>query len=367
MMWRMWRNDGLRPLGLACLVLGASASACGTPKESGEGETGSSTTTEAVGSSSTTGSGSSTSGSSSTSEGSSSTTTTAADDSSGTTTGGEVELRGACSLADRVGGFMVAMEPDYSSFSGSVSDGVVPVSVLEQVGAEGDCILLRRNNPFCEPLCMPGQACDFDGTCIPYPVNHDVGVVTVTGLLTPVMLEPVAPTYSYFDTGLMHPPFEIGAPIELTAGGGDYEAFELHGRGVPRVEPTAEQLSLSTGRPVMVEWSPTGAEATLRLVLNVDQHGLSPVRLVCESDDTGSLTIAPELVTQFLDFGISGFPSADYYLQTADSVDIEPGCVELVVFSHDQTQLDVEGHTPCDQPADCPDGQMCDLMIQTCV
>jgi hypothetical protein len=291
-----------------------------------------------------------------------------ADASSGTTTtGGEVELDGACPLAERVGGFIVAMEPEYSAFSGSVADGVVPVSVLEQVGAEGDCILLRRNNPFCEPLCMPGEACDFDGSCIPYPVNHDVGLVTITGLLTPVMVEPVAPTYSYFDTGLMHPPFEVGSPIELTAAGGDYEAFELHGIGVPMVEPVADQLSLSTGRPVMVEWGPVGAEATLRLVLYVDQHGLTPVFLVCESDDTGSITISPELVSQFLAFGVSGFPCADYYLQTVDSVDLTPGCVDFTVRSHVQTQLDVEGHTPCDAPADCPDGQMCDLMIQTCV
>jgi hypothetical protein len=351
---------GLARLGLLLPMMGA----CPSPEEPSGGESDSTTTAAQD-------SGSSSSGAS-TSDGSgapasTSSTTMEADVSSGTTTGGEVELRGACSLAERVGGFIVAMEPEYSAFSGSVADGVVPVSVLEQVGADGDCILLRRNNPFCKPLCMPGQACDFDGTCIPYPVNHDVGVVNVTGLVQPVMVEPVPPTYSYFDTSLMHPPFEPGSPIELTAEGGDYEAFELHGIGVAMVEPAAEQLSLSTGRPVTVEWISTGSEAKLQLVLSVDQHGLTPVKLVCESDDTGSLSIAPELVSDFLAFGVSGFPSADYYLRTVDSVDITPGCVELIAHSHRQTLLDVEGHTPCDAPADCPVGQMCDLMIQTCV
>jgi hypothetical protein len=347
----------------------AMLAACGSPAAPPSGaETG---TTEASTAEASTGS--STQGGASTAESSGSPTSTSsttmvADDSSGSTTGGgEIELRGACPLAESVGGFSVAMEPEYSSFAGAVADGVVPVSVLEQVGAEGDCILLRRNNPFCDPLCLPGQTCDYSGTCIPYPVNHDVGVVAVSGLVQPVMVEPVAPTYSYFDTSLPHPACEPGADIELTAEGGDYVPFVLHGRGVPRVEPTAEVLSLSTGRAVNVEWVSTGSDARLQLVLNVDQHGLAPVRLVCESDDTGSLSISPVLVSQFLAFGVSGYPSADYYLQTADSVDLAPGCVEFLVRSHQQTLLDVEGHTPCDAPADCPMGQMCDVMIQTCV
>jgi hypothetical protein len=347
-------------LGPALLLL---VGGCTSPEVPSEAETG--TTAEA----STTGSTSS--GSTSEDPGASTSTssaTTEADVSSGSTTGGgEIDLRGACPLEDRVGSFLLAMEPEYSSFAGSVADGVVPVSVLEQVGADGDCILLRRNNPFCEPLCMPGQACDFDGTCIPYPINHDVGVVAVSGLLQPVMVEPVPPTYSYFDTSLMHPPFDPGALLELTAAGGDYEAFVLHGYGVAMVEPVADEVALSTGRAVPVEWIPTGSEATLRLVLSVDQHGLSPVALVCESADTGSLSISAELMTQFLEFGVSGFPSADYYLQTVDSVDIRPGCVEFVSRSHRQTALTVDGHTPCDAPADCPEGEMCDLMIQTCV
>jgi hypothetical protein len=351
------------------LLLPAMA-ACPSPADPSGGET-EPTSTGAPASDTTDGSSggaSASEGSGTTAPGSTSGTTVQTDASTGgTTTGGEVELRGACSLAERVGGFAVAMEADYSSFAGSVADGVVPLSVLEQVGADADCILLRRNNPFCRPLCMPGQTCDFDGTCIPYPVNHDVGVVAVSGLLQPVMVAPVPPTYSYFDTSLMNPPFEPGAPIELTAEGGDYEAFVLHGSGVAMVEPVAEQLSLTTGREVTVEWVSTGSDATLRLVLGVDQHGLTPVQLICESADTGSLSISPELVGQFLEFGVSGFPSADYYLQTVDSVDITPGCVELVIGSHRQTQLDVEGHTPCDAPADCPMGQTCDLMLQTCV
>jgi hypothetical protein len=365
------QTNGLVQLGLSLglsLVGALCASACKPGEDPNGGETGTTADAPTTGSSSTTTADSS--GSASESPGGStsmSSTTMEADASSGSTSGGEIELRGACPLDERVGSFLVAMEPRYSSFSGSVADGVVPISVLEQIGADGDCILLRRNNPYCEPLCMPGEACDFDGTCIPYPENHDVGVVSVSGLLQPVMVEPVPPTFAYFDTSLMHPPFDPGAPIELTAAGGDYEAFELHGSGVAMIEPAADEVSLSTEQAVSVEWAATGSEARLRLVLAVDQHGLTPVQLVCESDDTGSLSISAEIITQYLSLGVSGFPSADYYLQTVDSVDITPGCVEFIVRSHRQTALTVEGHTPCDAPSDCPEGQTCDVMIQTCV
>ena len=82
---------------------------------------------------------------------------------------------------------------------------------------------------------------------------------------------------------------------------------------------------------------------------------------------TGSLSVSAALIEQFLDFGVSGFPTADYYLQTADSVEIEPGCVDCLVYSHHQTSMSVEGHVPCDDPGDCPAGQVCDILIQTCV
>lgn len=354
----------------ASLLFSLALVACGSGGSS-NGETGS-TGTDPTGTSTAPASGSEGPSSSSTasetgaSEGGS--TATGVDSSGTDSTGGEVvELHGACPLADRVGGFLFDMEASYSAFSGAVSDGVVPVTVLEQVGTEGDCVLLRRNNPFCDPLCSPGETCDFTGECIPYPTNHDVGVVSVTGLFDEVMVEPIPPTYSYFDTSLSHPAFEPGAALELTATGGDYAAFELHGNGVAMVEPLGDQLVLSTDEAVDIEWTASGTtNARLRLELNVDQHGLTPVSLVCDAEDDGSLEVSAQLVSDFLAFGVSGFPRAEYYLQTADSVTIEPGCVDLVVRSHATRQLSVSGHIPCDDPSDCPAGEHCNLAIQTC-
>lgn len=279
---------------------------------------------------------------------------------------GDTALAGACASKDRVGGFELLMEADYTAFSGSVADGVVPITVLEPVGEGGGCTMLRRNNPFCDPPCQPGTTCDFDGTCIAYPSNHDVGSVDITGLVQAVEVTPVMPTYDYFANDLMHPAFTPGAAIGLSAAGGDYAAFTLRGEGVAMIEPTSESLELHNDQPLTVTWAPEDGAATVRVELSIDQHGNTPVRLVCESPDVGTLTIPAELVSQLVAFGISGFPSVQYYRETVDSIALEPGCVDFAVRSHRQTQLAVAGHIPCNKPDDCPDGKICDLMNQTC-
>jgi hypothetical protein len=284
-----------------------------------------------------------------------------------TTQGDGDELRGPCDAADHVGGFSVAMEASYTAFSGSVADGVVPVTVLEQVGGEGDCVLLRRNNPFCNPTCSPGQTCDFDGTCIPYPVNQDLGTVSVSGLATPVEVPGMGPSFTYFDTDLPHPGMTPGAAIVLNTSGGAYDPIELHGIGVAMIEPSASELAIASGEALEVTWAASGSDARVRLELSVDQHGMTPVELVCDAPDTGSLTVSAALMTEFLAYPISGYPVADYWLHTTDSVDIAPGCVELEVRSHVQTPLSIAGHTPCNGDDDCPSDQTCDVMNQTCV
>jgi hypothetical protein len=165
-----------------------------------------------------------------------------------------------------------------------------------------------------------------------------------------------------------HPGFEPGALITVQATGGDYSPLLLHGIGVEMVVPADDALHLEGDTPLDVAWTPGDARATMRLQLAVDQHGTSPLAMICSVPaDVGTLTISGELITQFLDSGISGFPSADFYFETVDSVDIEPGCVDFVVRSHEQVMVSIQGHTPCNVPGDCPKGQTCDMMNQTCV
>jgi hypothetical protein len=308
----------------------------------------------------------STSADSSTSEASSVDSSDSSGDSS--STGGDVDLAGNCDLDVHVGGFIAGYEPTYSAFSGSVADGVVPLNVLEQIAEDGDCVLMRRNNPFCDPGCQAGETCDFDGNCLPYPSNHDLGVVTATGLEKPVMIDPTPPTYTYFDTMLPHPGFEPGSIITVQSTGGDYSPISLQGIGVDMVVPAEDEMHLDADMPLELAWTPGDPRTTMRLQVAVDQHGTSPLAMVCSVPaDAGMLTISGELVTQFLEHGISGFPSADFFFETVDSMEIEPGCVDLVVRSHAQVMVFITGHTPCNSTPDCPKGQTCDVMNQTCV
>jgi hypothetical protein len=292
------------------------------------------------------------------------TPTTTTPDETGST--GEPTIDGACTQTDRVGGFYLTMEEMYTALSGVVTDGVLPISVLEVVGEGGGCTLLRRNNPVCDPPCAGVDTCDFSGACIPYPMNHDVGTVTLAGLIEPTLtIEPLG-NLEYSATNLMHPAFEPGAGISLTAAGGDYPGFSLIGEGVAMIEPASDALTMKKGEALALAWTPEDGAAGVRVELTIDQHGNSPVKLVCVGPDSGSLEVPVELIAQFIDFGISGFPSAQFYRETVDSLALEPGCVEFAVRSHRETLLGVEGHTPCNKPDDCPEGQTCDIMIQTC-
>jgi hypothetical protein len=65
--------------------------------------------------------------------------------------------------------------------------------------------------------------------------------------------------------------------------------------------------------------------------------------------------------------GVSGFATAHLYRRTVDSTTLSVGCVQLTVSSYVYGKLQVTGHTACNVPPDCPEGETCDVAIQTCV
>ena len=131
-------------------------------------------------------------------------------------------------------------EGGFSTVAGEVRSGVVPITVLEDVTdpkyTGGQCKMLRRNNPFCNPACNPDETCDFDGQCLPYPENQDVGVVTVGGVYENVegsathgvVMHPLQPGNNYFNVNMWHPAFNPGELIETRTGCGVYDPIDLH-------------------------------------------------------------------------------------------------------------------------------------------
>lgn len=296
-------------------------------------------------------------------------------------------LRGPCPRGARLGGFQITAELDYAYVEGSVSDGVVPVTVLDVVpGSElGDCRLLAKRNPFCDPPCNAGETCDFDGACIAYPAPLDLGVVTVQGLLAPVEMTALEPGLSYFDTQLPNPPWAAAARISLASSGGDAEPLSLHAEAPPTLIPLGTwEVAAQGAEPadppapndptdLEVRWEPPPAPSTsLEVVLTmlIDQHGNAPRSLECRFADTGHGLVPRALIDTLVASGVSGFPSGRLVRRSADSQPISrpvAGCVDLLATSPRSVPVSVLGHIPCRKDADCPPTMSCDRPTETCV
>jgi hypothetical protein len=280
-----------------------------------------------------------------------------------------VDLAGACDMASDFGGFVVQSAGDNTGVEGKVADGVVPISVLEEIGAAGECRLLRRNNPFCDPACDRSHTCDFDGVCVAYPANQDLGVVTIAGLAQDVAMDPIFPGNTYFDTSLPDPPFAPGELITLDMPDGVYGPLTLHGVGLELLTGTADEWIIEEGRDLVVTWAPPTTEvvrSTVGLSVSIDQHGATPGLLRCDFADDGEGVVPEALIGLLINSGVTGFPTGRISRNTVDSGPVGDGCMDLTVAHPFVVDVDVVGYTPCISTQDCPDGQECNLELQIC-
>ena len=281
-----------------------------------------------------------------------------------------VPLTGECAMAEDYGGFVVIADGKDGYVDGKVADGVVPTSVLETIASDGDCQLLRKNNPFCDPGCTAGQTCNFDGECVPYPSNQDLGTVTITGLVEPVVMEPVFPGYTYYDTKLPPEPYASGELVTLSAPDAPGGPLELHGVGVSALEPTDASWVFQSGKPLTVRWAaPTGVvvRSEVALTISVDQHGATPSVLRCTFEDDGEAVVSGKILDALVDAGVTGFPNGTLDRRTVDHGDVlKTGCADFTISSPRGVPVDVLGYTPCITTKDCPKGQTCDKDLQIC-
>jgi hypothetical protein len=279
-----------------------------------------------------------------------------------------VPLHGECDMAADFGGFTLTAGEDTTDLAGSVADGVVPYTVLEEIAAEGECRLLRRNNPYCDPACDAGEACDFDGNCVPYPVNQDLGTVTVTGLFAAVSMTPVFPGNTYFDTDLPHPAFDSGDLVTVSLPDAA-TPLALYGVGVEALVPESGTWTIEAGQDLTVRWTaPTAAvsRSSVALHISIDQHGASPSSLHCAFEDDGEATVPGAILQALVDVGVTGFPNGSIERRTVDNGSFGGGCMDFAVTSPRTATIDVVGFTPCITTNECPHGQTCDKEFQIC-
>ncbi len=278
-----------------------------------------------------------------------------------------------CPEATGVGRFEIDLLPEYTSVGGQVFDGVTPSDVATLVQSEGDCRLLRPPNLLCESGC-PSETCGEGNQCVPKPVAHDLGTVTIEGLVAPIQMRAGAATANYAVTPgvrVPHPGFAPGADLLLSTSGGDYEPIELRGWGVSPFQMGPNPITVAGGAATSLEWGVPDevGPARVHVSLNIDNHGSSEARIDCDFADTGSGQIPAALIEGLFAEGTSGGPTLQIARRTATSTQIPPGCVDLLVASSPTaTGLDVTvaGLITCDDSSPCPEGQTCDTLEHLC-
>ncbi len=283
------------------------------------------------------------------------------DGSGGGTTGG-MPSGIACERDARLGSFLLILTEDYTTFRGSVSNGVAPNGVPEVKATSGACSLLGAPNLFCATPCENGTLCAGDDQCVPTPMKVSAGTVSVSGTATPISEDPNGITLDYNETiNDPYPAFNSGDALTLSAAGDEADAFSLSGEGVGLMTTSASTVELVESQPIELSWDATGASdnSTVEIELTVNAHGGTPAWISCETEDTGSFSIPADIVGQLVDLGLSGFPRVSLTRQTVDSTELSTGCVDFTVTSGVTLDVSIDGLVSCSDTSDCPDGQTC--------
>jgi len=289
---------------------------------------------------------------------------------------GAPDSGGPSSATGSIGSFSIELHapegnvPGHTSLLGVVYRGPYPSPVAWRAAREvGACRLLVPQNPFCDPACPSGSVCVEDGRCVPRPEVASVGVVTMRGLRTSSgdtefsMTQEAGNYQPGVDVGtLPYPAFAAGDLLELETSGGDLAPFSLSTPGIAALElTTPTPIRVARGEPVLLEWtpSPVPGAGSIRVQLDVSHHGGAKSLIECNTEDTGSISIAEALVTDMLDLGVAGFPSAVLSRLSLGSTHTEAGTVELAAFSLAEAPIEIPGLTSCSSDEQCEPGTTC--------
>ena len=269
------------------------------------------------------------------------------------TDGHVAELSGPCAPGELVGGFEAASRDtgtvQYAVVSGSIADSVNWNTTPALVEAEGACSVYEFSLWSCDPACTGGEICDDTGACIAAPLNMDLGTVHVTGLTSPVEMDPNS-SFAYQFQDIDNPPFVPGQPILLTAPGSEATGpVILDGVGVTPLEVPNPDIVLEDAADMQVTWTPSDdAEGGIHGEFMIDQHGASKRWIYCDWDDTGTGTVPASLTSLLCDdwTGLPSFATADLYRRTVDSMETADGCAELRVLSQVKLNLNFDCPAP---------------------
>ena len=268
-----------------------------------------------------------------------------------------------------VGTFTVQMKVDKSMTNvvGQVADGPVPPNIiLTETKKEGPCRVETPSSPFCDGGCG-ADVCVSEGKCLPYPTGQAVGVVTLKGVRvagggTELTLKETVGSYQPpAGTSLAYPPVAASDTIEVNATGQIYPAFDLSAPGVDPIALKTTDFALDPTKPFKLEWDAAADPKSSQIHVKIDlsHHGGLKGLIQCGLDDTGSLTISKEMISELIGLGVAGFPSVVLTRWTEDVAQLEHGRVRLEVSALVERYLTTPGVQSCSTDEDCEGEKTC--------
>jgi hypothetical protein len=255
--------------------------------------------------------------------------------------------------------------PAYTKVEARISDGPQLIELEHKWNVdmqEGDCRLLARNHPFCDPTCTGLAECVDDGVCAEAPAKLDAGRVRVSGLGPEYDLKFINGNYNQPPAvKLAYPPCAEGDTVHLEIDGGGSGGFDLDAACVEPIEFPGP-VAMERGQPLHLSWTAPGMLDLARIEAEIDisSHGGANGLIRCDAPDTGSLDIAAPLIDGLLDLGVAGYPSivVKRIVQTVGPTEHSKK-VELTLYSSHEIPVTVPGVTSCGSTAECPMGETC--------
>lgn len=184
--------------------------------------------------------------------------------------------------------------------------GEEPLSFHREVNRIGDCRLLTFTPAQCDVFCT--GVCTDTNVCKQFPTRLSAGSLRFTGIKTPVTVTPNFANYYFADPQVKGDLFGAGDAVTVTATGAEFASFSLTGAGVPTLNTAAvvnDEIKLDDSADYRFTWTPSGdPRARMRLTLNANNRGHgAPYEAIleCDAADTGTLTVAKELIKPFPD------------------------------------------------------------------
>jgi hypothetical protein len=260
------------------------------------------------------------------------------------------------------GSFTISLNPAvedaaaYTAIFGKVYSGPYPTDVIETVIASDDnCKVYKYSLQACyDPACPGEQTCVAENVCEAKPVPVSVGDVTVAGIgETPLKLAVTNLNYQY-PLDLPYPGVTEGEPVTLTGTGNTFPPFSVSATGVAPIATSESSYLITSGQPLTVNWTP-GADPATEVIatLNVSKHGGSAGYVLCKTTDSGTLTIAADVVKTLVELGVGGFPELLLKRTTHGEATVNGGKIGLDVEAVAKPPLDIEGYCSCFNDSDC--------------